>query len=381
MIPEIYHLELHLSQVVHELGAINYKVANGLFNNNRIKEYIQSLNQIADGIKASGFSKLSDIDKILRKNMLIFLSQCIQYIKSATINDLRPAIYICLRTALEDWVSDAGQYVITSYKADVYSHHYSPSTINDQVVKSIKDVLSIDIPYKLISIGYPTHLEKDFLSNVSLYHELGHFVDLKIFDISNRITSHIVYHANLPSATTYFPNIDLTKLCGSPRSFQNPEISKLYNYVSEYFADIFAVQYIGRHKIHLSHYLAGDNKFGYSHPSTDARTKAINNFLEPESKHDDFIKLMKSITLQETKRELKIRNASLELDPLLTNAPYSNLKRDQLHTIFHNGWEIWESNLSNFKNYPEYIAEYERLNSLLEQSVLNYEATRKATST
>lgn len=374
MVPEIYYLEIHLAQVSHEMDCINEKVAKGSYDNKKLIAYISTLNDVVTELHKTDFSVKSDNDKEQIRDILIFLSYCIQYIKSATVVDMSAAVYVCLRAALEDWVKgNPLDYVMTTYKCEVSTHHYQPYTVNEQSIKAVLDVFNINITDKLVSLAYPSYLEKDFLSNVSLYHELGHFIDLFEWRISASLTNYIIDHQCLINHDIYFKNIEVGALYDKANSNHDTELVKLYYMLREYFADIFAVQYIGRHKIHMSHYVAGNNGFDNEHPSTEARTNAINNFLGPEANYDDFIKQLRWATEAITGRPLKIRNIALPKDDLLNNKPCSITDKHQLHTLLQNAWEIWEGNINGYKQDPDLMTAYGRLNSLLEQSIMNYE--------
>lgn len=374
MVPEIYYLEIHLAQVSHEMDCINEKVRNGRYENKKLIAYISTLNDIVAEIRKTNFASKSDNDKEQIRYILLFMSFCVQYIKSATIYDMNSAVYVCLRAALEDWVKgNPLNYVVTTYKGSAGTHHYQPWTVDKQSIKAIYDIYSISFADKLVSLAYPSYLEKDFLSNVSLYHELGHFIDLSEWGITGRLTNHIITNKCLQMQDVYFKNIDTVVLYDRTHLLWSSEWDKLHNMLCEYFADIFAVQYIGRHKIHLSQYLTGDNGFDKEHPSTEARTRAINNFLGPEANHDDFIKQLRWATEQITGRSLKIRNAALPKDYLLNNQPSPITEKHQLHTLLQNAWEIWEGNINGYKQDPDIMTAYGRLNNLLEQSIMNYE--------
>ena len=155
------------------------------------------------------------------------------------------------------------------------------------------------------------------------------------------------------------------------------EWSKLHRMLCEHFADIFAVQYIGKHKIHLSQYIVGDNGFDNEHPSTEARTIAINNFLGPEANNDDFIKQLRWVTNSIIGRPLKQRNIALPKEDLLSNQPCSITDKHQLHTLLQNAWEIWEASSNGNKMAPDLMSAYGRMDSLLEQSIMNFENNKK----
>lgn len=377
MVPAVYYLELHIAQVANEMSLILNKVKAGLYDNKKLVEYICTLNDVVAEICKCDLTTKTDNDKEQVRDILLFLSTCIQYVKSATTNDMSAAVYVCLRAALEDWVKDNPlTYVMTSYKADVESHHFSSGTLRKQAIKAIYDNYSITIPNKLVALGYPSYLEKDFLSNVSLYHELGHFIDLQEWSISLNLTSEIFKYKNLPMRDVYFKNIDTNVVFDNTLSNWSTEINKLYDIIGEYFADIFAAQYVGRHKNHLINYIAGDTGFSDSHPSTEARNQAIMNFLEPEANHDAFIKMLKKATVDVTKRELKQRNTPLDTTPLMSDKQCSVKDKHQLHTLLHAGWEIWESNLNGYRQSPDTITAYNKLNKLLEDSIMNYENSK-----
>ena len=378
MVPEIYYLQIHLAQVSHEMDCLHEKVKNDLFENKKLIAYISTLNDIVAEIRKTDFASKSDNDKEQIRYILLFMSVCVQYIKSATINDMKSAVYVCLRAALEDWVKgNPLDYVVTTYKGNVGTHHYQPWTVDEQSIKAIYDIYSISFTDKLVSLAYPSYLEKDFLSNVSLYHELGHFIDLSEWGITARLTNFIIDKKCLQMQDVYFKNVDTTILYDKTNKLWPAEWNKLHRMLCEYFADIFAVQYIGRHKIHLSQYIAGDNGFDNEHPSTEARTIAINNFLGPEANNDDFIKQLRWATNRITGRPLKQRNIALPKNDLLNNQPCSITDKHQLHTLLQNAWEIWEASSNGNKMYPDLMSAYGRMNSLLEQSIMNFENNKK----
>lgn len=377
MVPDIYYLEIHLAQVSQEMACITEKADNGLYENKKLIAYIATLNKVVAEIHKVDFATKSDNDKEQIRDILTFLSYCIQYIKSATKEDMNAAMYVCLRAALEDWVKgNPLNYVMTTYKCDVGTHHYQPMTVDEQAIKAVLDVYGIVITDKLVSLAYPSYLEKDFLSNVSLYHELGHFIDLSEWRISASLTNYIVENKRLKNHDIYFKNINTVTLYDKAHTDHKAEWVKLFCMLREYFADIFAVQYIGKHKIHLSQYLAGDNDFDDSHPSTEARTRAINNFLGPETGHDEFIKQLRWATEEITKKPLNVRNVALPPDHLLNNQSCTITDKHQLHTLLQNAWEIWENNINDYKNKPDIMTAYSQLNSVLEQSIMNYENSR-----
>lgn len=377
MTPEVYYLELHIAQVANEMSLINDKVKDGLYENKKLIEYINTLNDIVTELLKCDLESKSENDKEQIRYILIYISSCIQYIKSATVNDLNAALYICLRAALEDWAKDpANTYVMSSYKAEVGTHHFYGGTVAGQVIKSVKDIFGITIPSKLVSLGYPSHLEKDFISNVSLYHELGHFIDMCDWRISLSLRNFIITNKCLPMPDTYFKNIDTAILYGPTNKRWEDERNKLTSMLQEYFADIFAVQYVGRHKHHLTHYMFGGNDFTADHPSTEARTMAINNFLGPSASHDGFINMLKWATNAITGKELKVRNVDIDIAPLLSDNPCTVTNKNQLHTLFHKAWEIWESNLGGYRKTPDTISAYNKMNKLLEDSIMNYANSR-----
>lgn len=377
MTPEVYYLELHIAQVANEMSLINDKVKAGLYDNKKLIEYIDTLNAVVEEIRKTDLATETDNDKEQLRDILVFLSSCIQYIKSATVNDMNAAIYVCLRAALEDWAKDNPlNYVMTSYKAEVETHHYSAKTLKKQAIKAIYDNYSIAIPSKLVALGYPSYLEKDYLSNVSLYHELGHFIDLKEWEISLNLTADIIKNKVLPLKDVYFKNIEEVVLFDNSNPKRKAELLKLYNIIGEYFADIFAAQYVGRHKNHLLNYIGGDSDFSESHPSTEARNIAIKNFLGPEAQHDDFILMLKKATMDASKKELKIRNVSLDATPLFAGKPCTIVDKHQLHSLLHAGWEIWETNTNGYRQTPDTISAYNKMNKLLEDSIMSYENSR-----
>lgn len=97
-------------------------------------------------------------------------------------------------------------------------------------------------------------MSNDYLCNAVLYHELGHFID-QVQNIYPPIKSILWANKDKVDCQKYFPYISDSRY---PEPYRQ---AILQNHIKEYFADIFAAQYIRESSFYYLEYIAG--KMGY----------------------------------------------------------------------------------------------------------------------
>ncbi|TAG59428.1 MAG: hypothetical protein EAZ27_00650 [Cytophagales bacterium] len=228
--------------------------------------------------------------------------------------------------------------------------------------------MKINFDYKLVQINLPKSLSKDYLANVALYHELGHFIDSK-FQIS-KILAYISINSKVFDSNVLKNYIDLSQPLNS---------IIIENYFAEYFSDLFASQYIGlnlsKYLNHISNYQI--QNWSNSHPATEVREKLIADFCN--GTNNEFINYIKKIAHQSCNKKIEIQFEKVDSKDIYNFLPLIIDNDKQLHYLFILGWEIWlEGDTSKFKKANNLQFElkpdklYQVLNNLIEKSIGNF---------
>lgn len=183
-----------------------------------------------------------------------------------------------------------------------------------------------------MQINLPKSLSRDYLANVTLYHELGHFIDTK-FKISHTL-AEFVLKGGIFNTNVLGKYIDLSQ----PQNY-----AKIQSYFAEYFCDIFASQYIGdRLDIYLSH-ITNYSKSGFdslTHPSTSSRNEIVKDFLTSSNEFIDYIKVVCTKT---TEVNLEKRYKKFDLNEIFSFFPLemANNQKDSIPIYFRLGGLAW----------------------------------------
>ena len=304
-------LELNLCKVHNQLQTL---VGNE-YSNPSLDSYQNNLFQLFNKVEQSIQSlaqgqKKEDAD--LLADTLAFISLSIQFLEDSTINQIPFETLFCLEQALKDWV-DAEYTFVTSLNKEEY--YFDPSlSLEDSLFELIERHFDIRFANRLIQISIPRHEVNDYFFNVVLYHELGHFIDLK-----HSISESFIYQE--------YPKLTFEE-----------SITKS-NHYREYFADLFAAQYVDRNVCRYLSYEAPLDSSSATHPSTQERLLVVEDFLNGRSNPivDDFQKALKSIL----NKQFEIRFALPKQEDFFDYVPPIIHSDQQLHGLFVAGWDIW----------------------------------------
>jgi len=284
------------------------------------------------------------------KQILQYIISDLQYLDSSTLNVIPFEIVSCLELALKDWIDD-DNLILSTHLSNDYNDFYFLPNPNREYFNKINSFLStksiIKISYRLIKISLPKLLCRDYLSTVALYHELGHFIDFE-YNISNRVM--LKKHPSFPPT---------------------PALVQKFNHLQEYFADLFAAQYISdASNQYLEDRMIADI-VSDSHPKTSERIGVVAKFINNENLEivNDFNEVLTSLG-----KQLKIRFE--EKDSNTSNfynfIPEVIENDEQLHYIYKTGWSIWKNTVNpSFLGIPE-RQKYQMLNNLIEKSISSY---------
>ncbi|MBN8853031.1 MAG: hypothetical protein J0H07_14335 [Sphingobacteriales bacterium] len=375
---------MHLAQAELALD----KARNNAYSDRRKEEYQNKLTDLYTAVyqEVNKKTSLTEADiYALYKRHIDFIFKSLEFLDSSTLNQIPYEIIECLNYAMNDWLGSRGDYIIvTSLINDVGGFSFDPSlAYSDALYDEIKAKYGIEFPQRLVQINLPRALARDYLASVVLYHELGHFVDMKFKftesltrDILNNVTEGRIAGKDLANLLIYFPY--LNSHVGSKKTI--PTQSQLFivtnSHLAEYFCDLFASQYIADSSNYYLQYITENaNFFSTSHPSTVNRVQTVTDFL---SKSDNIVvKIINTAIYKIKKENLEIRNEAVKSDDFFNLVPTIIENVGQLHGILNTGWRVWlhqQEQLSKSLNdqFDNPLRLYSVVNNLLEKSIGNF---------
>lgn len=367
-------LQLNFSQ----LESAWRKSKNNLYSDTKKNSYHKNLVNLFNLMKTEDFLRLSEKETVERSRLIDFFFLSINFLDGSTVSQIPFEIIKCLEVALKDWVDEHEDFIIvTSLVKEIDAFSFDTSlTFSDDYYIIIEKTYGIKFQSRLIQINVPESLTRDYLANVVLYHELGHFID-KRFKISEILTRHLVSlegkGAITPSLKAsldkYFPFL------GSDPIRRFSDI--LENHFSEYFCDLFAAQYVESTLGGYLQYLTkGSNEWYYSHPSTVSRVELVNDFLNMNN--NELLKFILDIIKKSSNREFIIRSKEFSSSDFENLIPVEINSSPELHYLFVYGWNLWLSDWKEFQRVNEMAYPlspnqiYEIINNLIEKSIGNY---------
>lgn len=343
-------IELQLRQLEESFS----KSRSNIYSDKKKELHFQEIYALFEKIKDSDFTAFSPKELSYHIYFLDIIFSDLEYLDNSTLNIIPYEIVSCLEFALGDWLNNDEFIIVTSMSSKM-NDFYLKTTLNEESYKLFnKEVYNrygLEIKHRLIQISLPKILSRDYLSCVVLYHELGHFIDHQL-NISSKLFFNN-YGKKLPS-----------NLIGDEQ--------KYYHHKMEFFADLFAAQYVvDASSIYLKQ-ISRDDKESNTHPATSVRIDVTKEFLDDEINDivDEFNKVLKSNDLPILKKRYII--TKLEDSNLKALYPQNFSSKQELHYIFKLGWEIWEDSGNNFLKEFTSRQRYNIVNNLIEKSISNY---------
>lgn len=375
-------VSLHFSQLTKAWNKSKYNV----YSDTEKNEYHKSLEQLYSLLEKEDFEILND-SEIWEKNLILkFFFKSLEFLDKSTHSQIPFEIVHCLKVALDDWIDSGDKYIIvTSFVNDINAFSFDPSlATNNKFYDLVKLNYNILFKAKLIQINIPTFLSRDYLANVVLYHELGHFINLKdsiteaLYDemlldyIRNDIKGR-----DLVDFLKYFPYLSSLPEVKA-LYIKNEPINILKMHLAEYYCDLFASQYIGNTlSSYLSYITFNQADYVFTHPSTLNRVELVDHFLSKKSDSYTLNKFKEAIK-RITKKDLQIRYTEIKTDDFENLIPIEILHETELHYLYIHGWKIWSEKPRIFeeKNKMDYklpdINIYRIINNLIEKSIANH---------
>jgi len=353
-------IQLQLRQVDEAFSRSRINV----YSDTKKKCHFNELHSLFVEISKIELSALSPGDVEIHYNLLSFVLNGLEYLDNSTLNVIPYELVSCLELALNDWIDDDNFIIVTSL-SNKHIEYLLSTNFNSETFLStnryIQGKYNLKITNRLIRITLPKSLSRDYLSSAVLYHELGHFIDLE-YNISQKIL-----------LKKYPPHIPI------PIGVLPSDINKEYRHTLEFFADLFAAQYVNQSTNFFLQRITTPSRDGDSetHPSTAKRLQIVNDFIDgkPLEILDEFNHVLSPSSLP----ALKVRHSNL--DPKISdfkNLTPQKLKTPQeLHAIFKLAWDVWIDSETNFLKDFEEKERYHIINNLVEKSISNYTIQEK----
>ena len=213
------------------------------------------------------------------ETIVLIVSQWCELLKESDGYCLCEEMSFCIVQLISKWDKKANEKFVVFTLGD-----YAINKLKRNKLSKLFDVLIVvSIKYQVvftkepIFIRVPDEFKDGILSNIVLFHEVGHFVD---FDnaISEYVSDDIENEINgKPSARIlrdYFPSF-------FNKPYDATTKGKIAVYVSEYVADVFGCIYAGSHILNYLSYLEGNtpNRESETHPSYLCRKKMEDSFI------------------------------------------------------------------------------------------------------
>lgn len=340
----VQNIELSLAQ----LKKVLEKSSDNKYADGRKENFAKKLYELFNLIEKENIQGYSSTELQSTKKYIDFIYSHITFLDFSTLTVIPYELVSCLEEVLHEWVPNGNYIVVTSLESNLLSYSFDGSyALNDPLFFDIETKYKITFENRLIQIRLPKHYVRDYLVNVVLYHELGHFIDLK-YSISQLLINKMITGKSV-DRTQYF---------------------QLIRHHMEYFADIFAAQYVSHTSNYFLNYIAYNNPASPTHPATLDRISIVNEFLAGAAPSivTDFEAVLNS---RSPVKNFSFRFRDLDPTDFYALVPME-LNEQEIHSIFVLGWRIWLDSTSELRSRFDSFTAYKIINNLIEKSLSNH---------
>ena len=372
------YLDLSRSQL-----AVSWKRSRfNHYSDRRKQQFHDNLGQLYDILKAKDFYDpvLTKDDLHFYRNVLEFFKGSLALLDNNTISSVPHELIECLNIAARQWLSDFDDYIIVMVDGQ---YAILPQVEDFRMFYAlIKARLGVEFKCILLKVCMPKQLSRDYLTNVCLFHELGHFIDekLKISEsaYNDQLLKKWTSGKNLEINIWFYSSYDAYHIISTPLGQQIQGDMQSIFYLKEYFADLFGSQYVGENILNYLDYIGEDpTSDGPMHPSDDKRRQMYNDFTKGPSTNPVLESLFES-TLTQAKRGLVKKYVDIDHTDMHSFIPSELNDEQQLLSIFKMGWDVYKGGSAPFEKQNNLSSSlpsdkiYECVNNLIEKSINNY---------
>lgn len=284
------------------------------------------------------------------------LWRVLQFISGSRSSDAPHEVQYTLRKALREWSSEDA--LVSSASLNQLDFFLDPLHLWDFIETSLHMFDTQGYKKAVVRIAAPEAYKNKPIFCVPLFHELGHYVDLRF-----KVTATSIL-LNPPPAPP--PSIN-------PSAWRDVHL----RHRMEHFADLFAACYCGETTNKSLSAIAPDDPASHTHPATADRVSVVNEFLSGKS--NATISLLQQALSARQLPELKVRFKSPDLESAFDDVLVYRVQDDEeLFGIFHASWNYLERQLAS-RSAPWIVNDTDTstiektVNDLTEKSIRNYE--------
>jgi len=342
-------IELQILQLEESFS----KSRSNIYSDKKKETHFKELFNIFNTIKNCNYFSFSETDIKLHFQILNYIFKGLEFLDNSTLNVIPYEIVSCLQIALEDWIKSDNFIIVTSLSNRNLDFSFESENVEifNNINAEVSSRYDLKITNRLIKIVLPKALSRDYLSIVVLYHELGHFIDTEI-----HISEKILY----------------SKYGFKPAHLYTQSQLQEFRHFMEYFADLFAAQYINNASSLFLGYIAHDSLDSHTHPSTKSRISIVEDFLN--NTYNIKVDVINSALKSSGYEPFKIRHKKIDIkkSDFQNLIPQQIKTKEELHYIFKLGWDFWDTSEINFLKNFDARQKYNVINNLVEKSISNY---------
>ena len=372
------YLDLSRSQL-----AVSWKRSRfNHYSDRRKQQFHDNLGQLYEILMAKDFCdpSLTKDDLHFYRNVLEFFKDSLALLSNNTISSVPHEFIECLNIAARQWLTDFDDYIIVMIDGQ---YAISPQVEDFRMFYTlIKTRLGVEFNSILLKVCMPRQLSRDYLTNVCLFHELGHFIDEKLKISEGAYNDQLLKKWSKGKKGEidkwFFNGNEAYHIVATPIGPQiKGELQSLF-YLKEYFADLFGSQYVGENVLNYLDYISDDPSIdGLRHPSDDKRRQMYSDFTKSPSANPVLESLFES-TLAQAKHGLMKKYVDVDQTDMHSFVPSELLDEQQLLSLFKMGWDVYKSGSEPFEKQNNLSSPlpsdkiYECVNNLIEKSINNY---------
>lgn len=352
------------------------------YSDNRKQRFHDNLEQLYNILITKDFYDIaySNDDLLFFRKVLEFFKDSIALLDNNTISSAPHEFVECLNITARQWLTDFDDYIIVMVDG--------PYAIIPQVedfrmfYTLIKNKLGVEFKSILLKVVMPKQLSRDYLTNVCLFHELGHFIDTKLKITDSAYKDQLLdkwKNGKSAEVDTWFNAAKgAYRFESTPTGLGIVGFDQSLYYLKEYFADLFGSQYVGDNIFHFLDYIdENPTKDGPRHPSNDKRRRMYDDFTKGADTNPVLESLHES-TLAQAKRGLVQQYVDIDQTEMLSFVPSELNDEQQLLSVFKLGWDVYLGGSKPFQDQNGILNPlsadkiYECVNNLIEKSINNY---------
>lgn len=333
---------------------------------------------MADTLHSWSFRGLTPDQKKIRKAEIKELSSWMRMLITSQSLALPPEMEYVLRHLLEQWIGIGINSLTLVFLEDEYRvRRFNKDRAGYYVLETKYGVRFSKDP---VFIGIPRHYKEDLLSNIALFHEIGHIVDTQISlmtDVKDEIIKTTNKSCDKKIIKEYFPIIAAEGVFDE---------TVLVSYIKEYIADLFSAQYLGNYITDFVEFLEFGEKINdnRSHPPLEKRKQVVNDFLDCMNLSSHFttnylLKYIMDSFHNSGKGDLQTRWSPFSGDELLKGNTVTITNEDELFSVFKHAWDVICTGVTTVErarqlppNSLSYHGFYESFNSRVKDSIASY---------